>query len=169
MRNHLFRYLIRYEPLLLIRELCLCLMVLTRLKISAAVAGLVGGPVIMVPLSHVFGRSAIIWWCLIACMCSGIWSAKMTGHNDYIPFIISRLFGGFFGALPSILGTGIIVDIFFLHERGRAFAMFSACFLGTVVGPTFGGFIVQKTPWPNEFWWTIGLQAFVIVLGMKLI
>jgi len=94
----------------------------------------------------------------------------MTNHDDYIRFIVSRLFGGIFGSIPSILGAGTIVDIFFLHERGKAFTTYSISFLmGTVAGPTFGGFIVQRTPWPNEFWWTTGLQAFVIVLGMRLI
>ncbi|KAL2014881.1 hypothetical protein VTN00DRAFT_2406 [Thermoascus crustaceus] len=69
-------------------------------SISAAVAGLAGGPLLLVPLSHVFGRSALIWWSLI----------------------------GF-------------------------------------AGPTFGGFIVEHVSWQNEFWWTVGLQCLVIVLG----
>lgn len=139
-------------------------------SVSSAVAVIAFGPLLLIPLAHVIGRSALIWWSLIGCMCSGIWAARMTSHDDYIPFVISRLFGGIFGSIPSILGAGTIVDIFFLHERGKAFTTFSLSFLmGTVAGPTFGGFIVQRTPWPNEFWWTVGLQAFVIVLGMGLI
>ena len=100
-------------------------------------------------------------------MACGIWAACQTGADDYISFTISRLFGGMLGSVPSILGSGMIVDIFYLHERGRAFTTFSLCFLlGTVAGPTFGGFIVEHVPWPNEFWWTVGLQAAVALLGM---
>ena len=140
--------------------------ILTGLKISSAIAGLAFGPLLLVPFAHVIGRSALIWWSLIGCLCCGVWAARMTGPDDYISFVLSRLFGGIFGSIPSILGAGIIVDIFFLHERGKAFTTFSLSFLlGTVAGPTFGGFIVQRTAWSNEFWWTVGLQGFVIVLG----
>ena len=36
--------------------------------------------------------------------------------------------------------------------------------MGTVAGPTFGGFIVQHVDWPVVFWWTIGLQGLALVL-----
>jgi MFS family permease len=74
-----------------------------------------------------------------------------------------------FGACPSILGTGVITDIFFLHERGKAYSTFSLSFLlGTLAGPTLGGFIVQHVSWQVEFWWTIGLQGLVIILGKSI-
>lgn len=70
-----------------------------------------------------------------------------------------------FGSVPSILGASNITDLFFLHERGRAFLVFSLSFLlGTVAGPTFGGFIVEHGDWPVEFWWTVGLQGLASVL-----
>ena len=98
-------------------------------------------------------------------MC-GIWSAKMTGAGDYNAFVVSRLFGGIFGSVPSILGTGMILDIFYLHERGRALTTFHvSLLLGTVAGPTFGGFIVEHVAWTNEFWWTVALQGFIFILG----
>lgn len=90
----------------------------------------------------------------------------MTGADDYNAFVVSRLFGGIFGSVPSILGTGMILDIFYLHERGRALTTFHiSLLLGTVAGPTFGGFIVEHVPWTHEFWWTVALQGFVFILG----
>ena len=89
----------------------------------------------------------------------------MTHSNQYNPFVISRLFAGMFGSVPSILGASTITDLFFLHERGRVFLVFSLSFLlGTVAGPTFGGFIVQHADWSFEFWWTVGLQGLALVL-----
>ena len=89
----------------------------------------------------------------------------MTHSNQYDPFVVSRLFAGMFGSVPSILGASFITDLFFLHERGRAFLVFSLSFLmGTVAGPTLGGFIVQHVDWPVIFWWTIGLQGLALVL-----
>ena len=94
----------------------------------------------------------------------------MTDQDNYISFILSRLFGGIFGSVPSILGSGTISDIFFLHERGQAFTWFSLSFLlGTVAGPTFGGFVIQHTTWPFEFWWAVGIQALVVVLAFFLL
>lgn len=89
----------------------------------------------------------------------------MIHSNQYNAFVISRLFAGMLGSVPSILGASTITDLFFLHERGRAFLIFSLSFLlGTVAGPTFGGFIVEHVDWPVEFWWTVGLQALALVL-----
>lgn len=89
----------------------------------------------------------------------------MTHSNQYNAFVISRLFAGMLGSVPSILGASTITDLFFLHERGRAFLIFSLSFLlGTVAGPTFGGFIVEHVDWPVEFWWTVGLQGLALVL-----
>ena len=89
----------------------------------------------------------------------------MTKSDQYTAFVLSRLFAGIFGSVPSILGPSAITDLFFLHERGRAFAVFHISFLlGTVAGPTFGGFIVEHVHWTVEFWWTVGLQGLMAVL-----
>jgi MFS family permease len=89
-------------------------------QISAAVAGIATGPLLIVPFAHIFGRASIIFWSLIGCIACGIWSACMTRPGDYVSFTLSRLFGSSFGSIPSILGAQVLMDIFFLHERGRA-------------------------------------------------
>lgn len=43
----------------------------------------------------------------------------MTGPHDYIAFCISRWLAGTFGAFPTALGGGFIVDMFFLHRRSN--------------------------------------------------
>lgn len=88
----------------------------------------------------------------------------MTHSNDYIPFIISRLFAGFFGAVPTVLGPRILTDLFFLHQRGRTFTFLHMSFLfGTIAGPTFSGFISANAFFPVEFWWTVGLLGFTLI------
>lgn len=88
----------------------------------------------------------------------------MTHPNDYIPYIISRLFAGFFGAVPTTLGPRIVTDLFFLHQRGRAFMALHMAFLfGTIAGPTFSGFVSAKSFFPVEFWWTVGLLGFTLI------
>lgn len=77
-------------------------------------------------------------------MACGIWAAKMTASGDYISFVISRLFGGLFGSVPQILGNGVIVNLFPLQDRGKAFAIYSTVFvLGMMLPPITRLFIVS--------------------------
>lgn len=105
---------------------------------------------------------------MVAAICGSIWSALMTNPDQYVGFIISRLFVGLFSATPTILGPQMLIDVFFLHERGRVFNIFMVWSnAGVIVGPTLGGFIIQHAPWPWAFWWAVALQGITIVLSMS--
>ena len=94
----------------------------------------------------------------------------MTGSNQYNAFLVARLFGGFFGGNPVALGADALVDIFFLHQRGKALTVLNLSFLfGVVMGPIFSGFIVGNTTWTVQFWWSNGLEAAVIILSLFLL
>jgi MFS family permease len=89
------------------------------------------------PLSHKVGRSSAIFWSLVCLLLSQVWASLMTDPSDFNGFIVSRFFGGCFGTIAGVLGPRILVDLFFLHQRGRAFTVFHWCFdFGTVAGPT---------------------------------
>ncbi|KAL8827458.1 MAG: hypothetical protein Q9191_003169 [Dirinaria sp. TL-2023a] len=91
----------------------------------------------------------------------------MTHSDQYIAFVMARLFGGLFGGTPPALGADTVVDLFYLHQRGKAFTVLNLSFLaGAVVGPTFSGFIVGSTSWTVQFWWSNGLEAAIIVLSL---
>ena len=123
-----------------------------------------GGPFFFAPLAHHFGRSSVIFWCTLFTLIGQVWGAVMTHPDGYVPFIISRLFTGFFGAVPTVLGPRVITDLFFLHQRGRAFTALHMAFLfGTIAGPTFSGFISASAFFPVEFWWTVGLLGFTLI------
>lgn len=94
-----------------------------------------------------------------------IWSGCTTSPNNYTAFVVSKWLGGTFGSVASTIGAGVILDTFFLHQRGKAFACYATSTLfGPQAGPTFGGFIVESAPWPVQFWWVIGVEGFVILL-----
>lgn len=134
-------------------------------SINVAVAGLLGGPLLLIPISRLLGRTSVILWSLIGVLVCQIWAACMTGPNDYEAFVVSRLFAGLFGSCPTVLGSGYIVDLFFLHQRGRAFSCYElSLLLGVICSPTVGGFIVQSHPWPVAFWWTLAPVGIGIVL-----
>ena len=127
---------------------------------SAAIAGLAAGALVFVPLTQVLGRSSVTFWSLLCSLACAIWSSQMTDRDDYVRFIISRLLSGMFGSVPSAVGGGIILDVFFLHDRGKAFICFEvSILLGATVGPTFSGFISNSQSWTLCFWWTVPLLA----------
>ncbi len=41
-----------------------------------------------------------MFWSMVLTMGANIWSACMTGKNDYVPFVWSRGFAGLFGSAP---------------------------------------------------------------------
>jgi MFS family permease len=88
----------------------------------------------------------------------------MTETTQFNGFIVSRFFSGFFGGVTGVLGPRILVDIFFLHQRGRAFTAFHWCLnFGSVAGPTLSAYISQNRSWTLEMWWTVGLLGFTII------
>ena len=137
------------------------------LQVVASTAGQAVGPLVAVPLARRHGRSFIFFWSMVGLLGTGIWSATMTRSDEYNAFIVARLCGGFFGGNPVALGADALIDIYFLHQRGKAFTVLNLSFLsGVVIGPTFSGFIVELAPWPVQFWWTNGLEAATIILAL---
>lgn len=150
-------------------------------SVSAAAAGLATGPFLWAWLSRRFGRTSVIFWAMFCNLGVNIWSASMTESNQYIPFVISRWLGGTFGSSPATIGAGIILDIFYLHQRGKGRHSFEysyssltdtaafACYtIATTFGPqvsgTLSGYISATSPWPVQLWWTVGAIALVLTL-----
>lgn len=89
----------------------------------------------------------------------------MTESTQFIPFLVSRLFAGLCGAIPSVFGARAIFDIFFVHQRGRAFSVFHISFLLGVIGiPTLGAFSSADVAWPIMFWWTVAILGFTLIM-----
>ncbi|CAK4030666.1 Major Facilitator Superfamily [Lecanosticta acicola] len=137
-------------------------------SLSAAVAGLATGPIVWLPLANYIGKTSVLFWTQLASLACVAWSSAMTGPHNYIPFVLSKWLGATFASASFCLGGGIVIEIFYLHQRGRAFATYTACFiLGAASGGTLSGFIVETQPWPVEFYWIIpllGISAILIFL-----
>ncbi|KAL9111907.1 MAG: hypothetical protein Q9227_003757 [Pyrenula ochraceoflavens] len=139
-------------------------------SISATAVGLAVGPLIWAPLSQYIGRTSVIFWGMLLTLLCCVWSAEMTSPDQYIPFVLSRWLAGLFGSTAAAIGAHYIMDLFFIHQRGRVFAAYALCGLfGTQVGPTVGGFILNSHSWPWMFWWTVGVEAGVLLLTLFLL
>jgi len=104
---------------------------------------------------------------LLMYTCSGNVPNMGSAHgerNEYVAFIMSRLFSGFGGTVPSVIGNQIITDLFFIHERGRAFSISHLSFLFGPVGiPIISGFISAHVSWTVMYWWTLGLLGLTLI------
>lgn len=75
------------------------------------------------------------------------------------------MFAGTLLKKRRIRQTPNIIETSFLHQRGKAFLTYElSVLLGVTAGPTVGGIIVDKHPWPVTFWWTIGPLAIAALL-----
>ena len=107
---------------------------------------------------------------VVGLLVTGGWAATTTKSDQYIAFIMARLFGESFCGTAPALGADTIIDMFFLHERGKGLTVFILTFLGgVVVGPTLSGLISGSASWPVQFWWSNGLEAAIILLSLFLL
>ena len=161
-----FSFILRKRPW----HVCLDRSCAESLQVVASTGGIAVGPLLAVPLGRRYGRTFVFFWSMVGLLVTGIWSATMTRSNQYGAFVAARLFGGLCGGSATALGADTIVDIFFLHQRGKAFAVLNLSFLaGAIVGPTLSGFIVGTTNWTVQFWWSNGLEGIVILLTLALL
>jgi lipid-A-disaccharide synthase-like uncharacterized protein len=124
------------------------------------------GGIFFYVLSFLFGRPSIFFWSRLGLMGSDLWLSYMTKANQFDIFIVSRGFAGFFGTVVGVLGPRMPIDMFFLHQRGRAFTIFHFFFdFGTSGGPSLCSFVVQgagNVQW--AFWFIAIVTGFAALL-----
>jgi hypothetical protein len=97
--------------------------------VSIYVLGFAVGPLILAPLSEIYGRLPVYHVCNICFLLWTIGCALATNLNMLIGF---RLMAGIFGSAPLVNGGGTIADIIIQEKRGAAMAMFA---MGPIIGP----------------------------------
>lgn len=122
-------------------------------------------------LSFIIGRPAVFFWSLLGLLGADLWASYMTNADQFHIFIISRGFAGFCGTAVGVLGPRLLIDMFFLHQRGRAFTIFHFFFdFGTSAGPSLCAFVVQgagNIQW--AFWFIAILTGVAILLVLLLV
>ena len=118
--------------------------------LSIYVLGFAFGPLVIAPLSEMYGRLPLYHSCNLLFIIFTIAAALASNMGM---FIIFRFFMGCFGGAPMVLGGGTIADLIHREQRGTAMAAWMmGPTIGPCVGPIIGGYLTVARGWRWNFW-----------------
>ncbi|KAI6791545.1 MFS general substrate transporter [Hortaea werneckii] len=118
--------------------------------VSVYLLGFAFGPLVVAPLSELYGRSIVYHVCNVGFILFTVACALSTSMNMLIGF---RFLAGIWGIAPITNGGGTIADLMKPEQRGGAMAIWAmGPLLGPVIGPVAGGFLAQAEGWRWIFW-----------------
>ncbi|KAF9044167.1 MFS polyamine transporter [Panaeolus papilionaceus] len=146
------------------REFGITSTVMMAMTTSVFVLGYAFGPLILGPLSEIYGRSRVL-------QCSNLfylaWNIGCGFAQNQSQLIAFRFLAGLGGSAPLSIGGGVLGDTWHPEERGKAIAIYSlAPLLGPVLGPVCGGWIAERSTWRWVFWSTSIVDVVIQVLGL---
>ena len=105
-----------------LREFHSCSTVLASLVVSVYVLGYAIGPLVVAPLSEMYGRVPLYNASNILFV---IFTIACAVSSDLNMLIVFRFFAGAVGSTPITIGGGTFGDMFAPEERGSAIAIYS--------------------------------------------
>jgi multidrug resistance protein len=130
--------------------------------VSVYVLGFAAGPMLIAPMSEIYGRTIVYHVCNMCFIAFMIGCALAPSLNALIVF---RFFSGVFGSCPLTNGGGSIADMIVQEKRGAAMAVFSiGPLLGPIIGPVAGGFLADAKGWRWVFWLLTIVAGFLTIL-----
>ncbi|KAF7171633.1 hypothetical protein CNMCM6106_006044 [Aspergillus hiratsukae] len=118
--------------------------------VSIYLVGFAVGPLVLGPLSEIYGRLRIYQACNAVFI---VWNIACAVAPNIGSLLAFRLFAGIAGSCPLTLGAGSIADLFIPEERGAAMSIYSTGpLMGPVVGPIAGGYLAEVAGWRWIFW-----------------
>ncbi|KAF7623683.1 hypothetical protein AFLA_007410 [Aspergillus flavus NRRL3357] len=118
--------------------------------VSIYLLGYVFGPLVLAPLSEIYGRRIVLsisnWFFVV-------WQIGCALAPNIASLIVFRLFAGVGGSACLTLGAGVIADLFEPQQRGKATSIWGVGpLIGPVAGPIAGGFLGEEVGWRWVFW-----------------
>lgn len=132
--------------------------------LSIYVLGFAFGPLIIAPLSEMYGRLPLYHSCNFCFIVLAVAAAVSTNLSMFIVF---RFFMGCFGGAPFVLGGGTIADLMSREHRGTAMAIWMmGPTIGPCVGPVIGGYLTAAKGWRWNFWFVAIVVSLTISVTM---
>ncbi|KAG8997844.1 hypothetical protein FRB94_007415 [Tulasnella sp. JGI-2019a] len=122
------------------------------------------GPLILGPLSEIFGRTKVLQVSNLLFLGFNIACGRAKTSGQMMVF---RFLAGLGGSAPLAIGGGTISDLFSADNRGKALAVYTlAPLTGPALGPVIGAWIVQFVSWRWVFYATSIADCVIQVLGL---
>ncbi|CAG8958175.1 hypothetical protein HYFRA_00000527 [Hymenoscyphus fraxineus] len=129
------------------------------LGLSLYVLGFAMGPLFWAPLSELKGRRLPL---VISMFGFSIFQIAVAAGKDLQTILLSRFWGGIFGACPLAVVAAVFSDMFDNRTRGMAITVFSmTVFAGPLLAPFIGGFIVDSYLGWRWTEWLVAILGFV--------
>ncbi|KAI1809076.1 MFS general substrate transporter [Poronia punctata] len=130
--------------------------------VSVYLVGFAFGPILVAPLSEIYGRVPVYHACNIGFLAFTVGCALAPSLGSLIAF---RFLAGAFGVAPITNGGGTIADMIPQRHRAAALATFSVGpLLGPIIGPIAGGFLSESKGWRWNFWLVAIASGFTTIL-----
>jgi multidrug resistance protein len=118
--------------------------------VSVFVLGFALGPLLLAPLSEMYGRTIVYHVTNVFFLIFTIGCAVAKDMGMLVAF---RFLAGFAGVAVITCGSGSIADMMPPEQRGKAMALWAlGPLLGPMIGPIVGGFVVDSIGWRWVFW-----------------
>ncbi|KAG9665996.1 MFS general substrate transporter, partial [Aureobasidium melanogenum] len=118
--------------------------------VSVFLLGFAVGPLIISPLSEIYGRRPVYIICNVGFIVFTVACAVAKSMSQLIVF---RFFAGCFGVCPVTLAGASISDMIEREKRGGAMALYAmGPLLGPVIGPVAGAYLSSAEGWRWVFW-----------------
>lgn len=131
--------------------------------VSVYLLGYCFGPLVVAPLSEMFGKNPIYNVCNVLFVVFNVACAKAPNLPSLIIF---RLLAGLAGCCPLTLGAGTLADMIAAEHRGAAMASWAmGPLMGPVIGPIAGGYLTEAKDWRWSFWVVSMVGGVIVILG----
>ncbi|KAL2126043.1 hypothetical protein VTI74DRAFT_1869 [Chaetomium olivicolor] len=129
--------------------------------------GEAAGPLLIAPLSEMYGRRPV----MNACNLLFVLAALLAATAQSVPcFVLARMLNGL-AVASNVLNPAIVGDMFASEERGAALSLiYLAPLVGGAVGPLIGSAVAERWGWRAVVWATAVLASAcegVFLMGFR--
>ncbi|PGH11416.1 hypothetical protein AJ79_04917 [Helicocarpus griseus UAMH5409] len=118
--------------------------------VSVYLIGYAFGPLLIAPLSELYGRMYLYHACNVLFVIFNVACALAPNLGALIVF---RFLAGSAGSCPLTIGAGSLADMIRQEKRGAAMGAWAiGPLIGPVVGPVAGGYLTEALGWRWTFW-----------------
>ncbi|KAL0932494.1 cycloheximide resistance protein [Colletotrichum truncatum] len=130
--------------------------------------GFAFGPILIAPLSELYGRAIMFRTCTFLFT---VFNVACAAANSFSSLVAYRLLAGIAGSCAGTLGASSIADMIVREKRGTAMSAYvMGPVFGPTIGPIIGGYLTPAAGWRWNFWLIAiasGVMTVLVILFLN--